>query len=192
MTYKQRRKTQKMKWPYIAGTGIVVIIVGGLLLFYKLHAHTTFQPTGPETKGETSLLDKKSDRTTNDTSNTGNSSGGQSKNGSSGDTSNATLVTPTGNFISDHHPNLSGSPAPNQMASDCTTTPAASCQITFTMNGTTKSLPAKTTDAQGSAYWNWTLQSIGLTAGTWTVKAVATLNGSASVATDARGLVVAP
>lgn len=104
-----------------------------------------------------------------------------------------TLVEPSGNFVSNHHPNIGGSPAPNTITSVCTTTPGASCQIIFTKDSLTKSLPSQITDKGGSTYWNnWNINSVGLTAGSWQVKAVATMNNQTKSATDPMQLVVAP
>lgn len=103
----------------------------------------------------------------------------------------AILFTPTGTFVSNHHPNLSGSPAPNTIASVCNTTPGANCKLVFTNGDTTKELSAQTADANGSVYWNWKLQDIRLTSGTWKVQAVASLGGQTKKASDAMDLVVA-
>jgi hypothetical protein len=100
-------------------------------------------------------------------------------------------TAPVGEFVSDHKPNLSGSPAPNTETSTCTTTAGVQCQITFTSGSTTKSLPAQTTNAQGNTAWNnWTLQSIGLTAGTWKITAVATNGSQTASTTDVTDLTV--
>jgi len=116
---------------------------------------------------------------------------GDNKNTGTDGNSTATLVAPTGDFVSNHHPNLSGSPAPDTLNSVCTTTPGATCAISFTKDGVTKSLPTETTDRGGSAYWNgWSLQSIGLTIGSWQVQASASLNGKTLGASDALQLVV--
>lgn len=105
-----------------------------------------------------------------------------------------TVVAPTGEFVSNHHPNLGGSPAPNTMTSVCTTTVGVSCKITFTnaSTGAVKSLPSQTTDAGGSTYWDWKLQDIGLTAGTWKVEAIASYGGQVKTTTDIMDLEVAP
>ena len=51
------------------------------------------------------------------------------------------------------------------------------CTIEFTNGTNTKSLPVKTVDANGNASWDWRLQDIGLTAGSWTITAIAS-NGT--------------
>lgn len=115
---------------------------------------------------------------------------------SSGAKSNSTvsspLVQPSGGFVSNHHPNLSDLPAPNSIVSVCNTTPGATCQVFFTKDGVQKSLPAQVTDSGGSTYWSWTLQNIGLTTGSWQVKATATLGYQTQSASDVMELVVSP
>jgi hypothetical protein len=198
MVYRNQSRKRSSRKRLFAAAAVLLLLValGGFALFRSQHHASTSSvaPSGPQTKGER-LLPADGTSTSNGKpgSTTSTSGADQDKAGPAGGTTNTTLITPTGTFVSNHHPNLSGQPAPNRMASNCTSTPGASCQITFTMGGTTKSLPTKTTDAQGTAYWqDWTLQSIGLTEGTWTIKAVATLSGSSSSASDGQGLVVAP
>lgn len=91
---------------------------------------------------------------------------------------------PTGTFISNHHPNLSGSPAPNTESSTCTTTPGANCEIRFTNGAVTKSLDVKKTDSDGNASWDWNLNDIGLTVGEWNITAIATNDSKTATATD--------
>lgn len=64
-----------------------------------------------------------------------------------------------------------------ELASTCLTNSGVDCYITFTNGSISKSLPKKTTDAGGSASWAWTPKSVGLTPGTWTIKATSTYNG---------------
>lgn len=92
---------------------------------------------------------------------------------------------PFGTFVSAHHVN-----GGDTIGSTCTTTPGASCVISFTSNGVTKSLPAKTTDSDGNTYWTWTPQSIGLTTGNWQVAATATLNNQTASISDVTALEV--
>lgn len=97
---------------------------------------------------------------------------------------NVTPQKPVGTFVSNHHPNLSGSPAPNQMSSTCATTPGASCTIRFKKDNSIKSLPIKVTNKSGNITWNWKLQDIGLTAGDWQITAVATNGDKVAKASD--------
>jgi hypothetical protein len=173
---------------------LAVIIVGA----YFLGRATIFKPaakaarTGSSyTKGQPSNAGGSSSSGNQQSSGSSSNSGSQ-KTGSSGSGgTSAVLIAPSGSFVSNHHPNLSGSPAPNTVTSVCNTTPGASCQITFTMDSVTKSLPSQTADSGGSTYWtNWKLQGVGLTAGSWKVTATATLNGQTKTASDAMSLVV--
>jgi hypothetical protein len=90
------------------------------------------------------------------------------------------LIEPTGNFVSSHTAKTT-----SNEASTCNTTPGASCQITFTMGSLVKSLPAKHADAGGAVYWEWQPQDVGLTSGSWRVKATAKLEGKTKSASDA-------
>jgi len=98
----------------------------------------------------------------------------------------ATLLPPSGNFVSAHKV-----PSNAPISSVCNTSVGASCKITFSSNGVTKSLNPEITDKGGSVYWNsWTPASLGITAGTWTIQAIATLNGQTQTANDALPLEV--
>jgi hypothetical protein len=102
-------------------------------------------------------------------------------------------TTPTGEFVSNHSPNLSGSPAPNTETSVCTTTPGVECQIKFTSGSVVKVLPAQQTDGNGNTLWNsWTLQSIGLTVGNWSITALASNGSKTAIAQDPMQLVIKP
>jgi hypothetical protein len=54
------------------------------------------------------------------------------------------------------------------------------------MNSTVKTLTAQKVGSSGSVYWQWDAASAssGLTPGSWTVSAVATLNGQTRTAAD--------
>jgi hypothetical protein len=107
--------------------------------------------------------------------------------------SSAPLVPPYGSFVSNHRPSLSGSGGvPSQEQSVCTTTPGATCYIKFSQNGAVKTLSAQTTDSKGAAYWNWDVKASGFTTGSWTITAVAGLNGQTKSTTDSLDLVVNP
>jgi len=103
---------------------------------------------------------------------------------------NAPLIEPSGTFVSNHHPNLSGQPAPNTIQSVCATTPGATCHISFTKDGVTKTLPEQKADNGGATYWNWKLQDYGLTAGSWRVQAIASLGSQTKTTDDAMALEV--
>jgi len=102
------------------------------------------------------------------------------------------LIAPYGTFISNHHPNLDGSPAPSQEQSTCQTSPGASCYITFSNNGVVKTLAAQNTDNEGVAIWNWDISKAGLTEGAWEINVIASLNGTTKTAKDSMQLEVGP
>jgi len=101
-------------------------------------------------------------------------------------------ATPSGQFVSNYTPNLDGNPLPNKENSICQTTPGVMCQIRFTMDSTVRTLPLQKTNANGTTSWDWRLQDIGLTRGTWKITAIA-INGAKTASTnDAMQLVVNP
>lgn len=154
--------------PFVALTVVMLLAIGGALyttnrlpFWRRINkppiTHTTANSV---TKGESGSI------------NSSNNGQAPNSNSSKNDvqSSNEPLIAPTGTFISSHHLNSVADSA----SSSCTTTPGATCQITFTQNGVTKSLSEQTTDAGGATYWGpWRPQDYGLTAGTWTVTAVA-------------------
>jgi len=167
---------------------LAILAVIGALVFQvgPFHHKKTLVVSGSSfnTKGEPSKSGSANGQT-------GNQSSSSTGDGKIAAKPSSTLFTPSGDFVSNHHPNLSGSPAPNTISSVCNTTPGASCKITFTQGDLVKSLSSQTTDANGSTYWSWKLQDVGLTQGTWKIEAVASLNGQTSTASDAMDLVVA-
>jgi hypothetical protein len=107
------------------------------------------------------------------------------------DASAHTLVSPTGNFVSNHYPGQSG--APTTETSTCNTSPQASCYIKFTNvnSGDTTQLPTQVTDARGSTSWYWdTKNDAHLTSGQWKIIAVATLGDQTKTADDALKLTI--
>ena len=107
------------------------------------------------------------------------------------DTSDHTLVTPVGNFVSNHFPGQNG--APTTEASVCNTSPGATCYIKFTNTSTnqTTQLASQVANAQGQTSWYWDVSNDAhLTSGKWKVTAVATLNGQTKTADDALNLTI--
>lgn len=191
MNIKKNKKTKTRI--FISAVILIAILVSlseltGLThIFHNQPAATT---GSSYTKGEQQSSTSSQSPTT-PSSNTTSTQPGDQKSDTGTSFSQLTLITPSGDFVSNHHPNLSGSPAPNSLTSVCSTTPGGSCDIVFTKDGVTKSLGRQTTDRGGSTYWDWKLQDKGLTAGTWKVTAVATYNGKTASASDALDLVVA-
>lgn len=190
----QKRTPKSRKITALASLAGLVLILAVLELTnttHFLHKKATPISASSYTKGESAIdAQSKQDSNKSSSNSTGQSDDSQpgdqkSNSGSSDVTQN--LLTPSGDFASNHHRKLS-----DAMASVCTTTPGATCTITFTKNGETRSLPSQVTDRGGSTYWNWTPQDNGvnLSVGTWQVKAVASLNGKTLSAADATPLEV--
>lgn len=172
--------------PLIAGVVFALLLAGAALYATD---HVPFWSRHKPVSAPTSKASDNSTKGESPSSSNGQS-GSQNNNGSAkndGTPVSGPLLVPSGTFVSNHHVNLSNNPAGSgYITSTCTTTPGATCQITFTKDGVTKSLPAETTDAGGSAYWNnWQPGDYGLTTGSWTVTAVAKSGDQTKTATDA-------
>lgn len=196
---KHVKSRRSLKKPLLIAGGVILVAAAVVValeltntthLFHKpkVSAHeTASQNTKGETGDSSTTTPSTSSQSTSDTGSTQSTTptsptGTQQKEGGS---TSATLLMPSGTFVSNHRANLSSTES-----SVCTTTPGASCKIVFTNGSLTKELPTQATDAGGSTYWDWKLQDIGLTAGSWHVQAVATLNGQTKTADDATSLVV--
>lgn len=90
---------------------------------------------------------------------------------------------PYGNFVNNHSVKM-GSEIAENMSSICHTTPGAECLIRFTHGETIRELEMQKVDGNGKTQWYWSLNDVGLTAGSWKVEAAATLNGKESVTVD--------
>lgn len=89
------------------------------------------------------------------------------------------VAIPEGNFVSSHRANMTST-----IESVCTTTSGASCDISFTKDGVTKTLGRKDVNNAGAASWIWTPASIGLTPGSWAITATAQLGGAQAPSKD--------
>lgn len=107
-------------------------------------------------------------------------------------TTTAALMAPEGTFVSNHEPDISGNPYPNTEASVCTTTPGATCGMTFTMGDITRTLPTQTVDGSGSTSWSWSVTggTNGFSPGKWQISVTATLNGQTKTVQDPTPLTV--
>ncbi|MEK7153460.1 MAG: hypothetical protein AAB834_05920 [Patescibacteria group bacterium] len=102
-------------------------------------------------------------------------------------------IAPNGNFISNHHPNLDGSPNPSSINSTCITTPGATCRIEFVnSDGVVKGLKDQVTNGNGETSWIWDIKQAGFTSGSWKIKAIATLNGQTASAEDVQSFEIGP
>ena len=191
------QKENKNKKKRIILAAVAVVLIGGAVASFFIWKNTLSDQDKPTIKtqtGEKAVSDpdvpggilEPGETSENVSANSGKEPTPDQSTISQGETPQA----PSGTFVSNHRPHLSGQPTPNTETSTCTTTPGTTCKITFTNGGTIKELPAQKTDAYGNTHWDWSLQSIGLTVGTWKVKAIST-NGSLSASsTDSIDLVV--
>lgn len=97
------------------------------------------------------------------------------------------VMMPTGNFVSTHKPTSSST----TIESVCVTTPGATCDIQFSLNGEVKSLGSKVTGQSGSANWIWSPASLGLSQGSWAISATAQLGTATQTASDPTNLEIA-
>lgn len=182
---RQQNKTRPTKWLTTAGIIVAVLLIGGVT--WAMTHHGKGVTAGKPINNNTANSNTKGEPASNSITGGGDKTGGNPT-----PAPTVTLTAPQGNFVSNHHPNLGGTPAPNTEQSVCNTTPGAACEIIFTKDGVTKTLQAQATDSGGAAYWSWKLQDVGLTPGSWQVNAKAS-SGSQTLSTpDAMNLEVAP
>jgi cytoskeletal protein RodZ len=180
------KKSPKLKIAAVL-LAVVVLIIALLELTnttHVFHAEKASSPNpthavtaSPDTKGEPSPSSPVSSSKTSAADSTA---------------SNQPLISPQGTFVSNHRPNLSGSPRPNSIQSSCVTTPGVVCLISFTKGSIVKSLPAQKTDGGGGTYWSWKLQDVGITEGTWHISVKATIGSQSKVTEDSIDMVVSP
>lgn len=201
-TKSKDRKNRNKKY-FVVATLVILAVAATVFLLevtnttYFFHHKSLIVKTGKlGTAGQDTKGEAGNSSTSNSTtgSSDGTSSTQESKDPTNGDGASVTLITPSGSFVSDHHPNLSGTDGRDQMQSVCNTSAGAKCQVTFTNNtsGVTASLPAQTADRGGAVFWSWKLKDIGLTQGSWKVQATATLGSQTKSASDAMTLEVQP
>jgi hypothetical protein len=190
-----KKRLYKNKYIYITVGVIIValVIVGAILKVHNDNQAKISSKTIPvmsqktsnnnsSPNGSTAKANNNSSKST--TTNQLNSYTNSTSNSTS-TKSNMPLVSPSGTFVSNHYPDLSGKPYPATEESTCNTTPGASCYIKFIgPNGQVKSLPLQNTGNNGSTLWEWNINSAGFTVGKWQITAVASLNGSTKTTTD--------
>ncbi len=188
---QKAQQSSRLRKPAIAV--IIVVVSAALVLLSEvsgwthLFHHAKIVTASQYTKGEPATSSQSTGNNTssaNGTTPPANSSDKSSPNGSG-----VELQTPTGTFVSSHTVSTS-----SNISSACSSTPGATCIISFSNdNGSTISLAKEVTDPSGAAYWDsWSPKSIGLTSGTWHISAIASLSGQSKSATDSRDMVVMP
>jgi hypothetical protein len=181
--------TNKKKIIIISSTIFVVLaIFSGVLLYRQSTTKEAASPVLPMTTSS-NKSSTTTESSTTETKTDGTTSQGGSITSTKADAS-ITPAVPTGTFVSNHRPNLSGSPAPNVVSSTCITTPGVQCKLSFTKGTTVLSLDIKTTDSNGNASWEWNVNTPGLTVGDWTVTATAINGTKTATATDSMKLSV--
>ncbi|HSX17907.1 MAG TPA: hypothetical protein VLE51_00945 [Candidatus Saccharimonadales bacterium] len=163
---------------------VLVVLAIVIAIGYAAKGNKKTNVIIPSTSSAAKTQEKGSDNQSSNSS-TGNSdttNTAPSKDSSSSQSSN--LLTPSGNFVSNHTPGQKGSPLDEN--SVCNTTPGATCYIEFTKDGETKKLAARVADSNGTVLWDWTASDF--SSGTWTVIAVASLNGQTKTSQDSQPL----
>ena len=175
---------------YILIVILAIVAVVGFYLLAKTSSHTAKSSQGT-TQTQISNKGLGSSQSPSQSLSNQPAQSSTSTGQSSNTNSNLVLVSPTGQFVSNHNPSLSSTVTSSE-SSSCNTTPGASCTITFTNNNVVKSLPTQVVDQYGGTTWSWTVEGVGLTQGSWLIEANATLSGQTKSATDAQMLNVGP
>lgn len=163
----------------IVSSSVLLLIAAGSVFAWKKHDSKSTPDS--ETKSEQTTTESPTQPNVNVTKTTGEPEK-SSENPANTTNSASALTNPSGGFVSNHKPSLS-SPA-NQMNSVCKTSVGATCEIRFTKDGVTKVLGPNQVGSDGAVNWDWKLQDIGLSVGSWQVEAVATANGKTSTTKD--------
>jgi hypothetical protein len=176
-------KKVRRKYPLFAFLAVLLLLAAGAFFLLRdtddsKKSQSTNQTNDQQSDAPQPATDSKTPTPTP------SSDSGDPKDQTTPTPSGSAPTTPFGSFVSNHQPELESAWELNRMQSVCNTSPGASCKISFTKGGETKSLSAQKADKEGAAYWSWTLQEIGLTEGVWKITATATLNGQTSSASD--------
>ena len=177
------RKSKFSNKYLLAALSIVILLLGYLGIrhfFIKQIAYIPSTKIAPNTaQAESKSIASQSAATPDNPSvkqNAPSPSGGQSSDGN--------FLAPSGSFVSNHRPSLSGNTAPTEEVSTCNTSPGAKCYIEFGQGNAVKKLDVQTADSSGSVNWIWDVAKAGFTEGSWQIKAVATLNGQTKTTED--------
>jgi cytoskeletal protein RodZ len=193
MKYNQKNKSRTLSSrPVMLLVISIGVIALGYLLWQHYHHTTTVIPSTVPASSKSSQTQKgDNSQQTTPTSTTQTTTTTSDKTASEPSTS-APLKAPSGTFVSNHSPNIGGVPAPSSESSVCNTTPGATCTISFTKDNQTKTLQSQTADNNGNVYWNWNINTAGLSVGNWQISATATLNGKSLTTVDKLTLDVSP
>lgn len=202
MNKLNRNRRKKVNPKLLVSMGVLIVGMG-IILFLVFHHKTTPSSIVVKTAGTTTATKPSPEPNTVVTNQTPtptvNVTGGLT---GDSDTTQPSLTAPVGTFVSNHgqdsaHPVT----ASTTEVSSCTTTPGASCDIKF-INAESSatadlgvlqtSTAGSQTESPGTVSWTWTPEQVNLTSGSWTVEAVATLNGQTKTTTDSTLLTISP
>ena len=167
------KKIYKNKKTLIILAIVALAVVGGAV-YIKTSQHITGTDTTTQTHGNAT-------KQYAPTSGGGSSSSSTSSSGASTTTSSSSggLPAPAGQLLNKQTISLSSTDPktdPN-LESICQTLAQASCDIDLTgPSGQVKTVGAQSTGNNGTVIFDWNAQTVGLTAGKWTVQAVAVKN----------------
>jgi cytoskeletal protein RodZ len=191
---------ERFSWKMLTILGVLVVVLAVVVLystghvsFHKSRIAPVIPSTNPAPKSSSTNKTDKSTVSNSGSAQTTNPTDTSQKAGTPSATNTTPPIEPTGTFVSNHYPGKNGDPTTEQ--SVCNTTPGATCFIQFTQGSVVKLLAPQTVGSDGATYWSWDAKaatSIGLTAGSWNVSAVASLNGQTQTSDDAIALVMQP
>ena len=188
------RKSKKFKFTKKTALLLAAFLLLVVLFFVFHHSKKTTStiPVASPVATVKSSGDKQSSNSKADSSTSANNTTPQSTSAPTSSVSSTPPANPSGSFVINHSPNLGGSPNSSKEQSTCITTPGAACYIEFAKDNDIKRLPAQTTDSSGAAVWEWDINDAGLSEGSWTVTAVASLNGQTRSTADHLTLEIKP
>jgi hypothetical protein len=180
------KKTKLLKKPsWLALVLFLMVVAIGLALVWHHHSKksvSTIPSNNPVANLNPKANTQSSSSSASRASSTPSSSQSTKSSNSPAPSSGAGPATPYGDFVSSH------SAGSASMYSVCNTTAGATCYIQLTNGNLTRNLDTQTTDSNGATNWYWNTSS--LSPGSWTVTAIATLNGQVKKAADAKPLIV--
>lgn len=159
------KKIYKNKKTLIVLALVALVAVGGAV-YIKLSQRVTGTDTTTQTHSSA-------------TKHYAPTSGGSAGSSATGASSTGSLPVPTGQLLNKQTVSLSSSSPQTDpsIESVCQTEAQASCDIRLTgTSGQVKTVGAKNTGDSGTVIFDWNAKTVGLTAGKWTVQAVAVKN----------------
>jgi hypothetical protein len=173
-------KTTSRKLIAICLIVILAVVLIYLLVIRKPHSNSVI----PSSANPQTSTTNQGQQTSSESSSLDASSDSDSKFPTPTQDASAVLLSPSGTFVSNHRPSLSGTAQQLEEQSVCSSTTGARCFIRFTQGSVTKSLASQVIGGTGTTYWSWNIKDSGLTEGSWIVEAVATLDGQEKTTKD--------